>query len=79
MDQAIEKCSSDTMCTGIKDFDCDGGPFELCKMFRRSLSKAELDKNSYCAYKKTHTKGRLQNKIHNFIEDSLIFNLDDLK
>ena len=62
MDQAIEKCSSDTMCTGIKDFDCDGGPFELCKMFRTSLSNAELDKNSYCAYKKTHTSGRIENK-----------------
>ena len=59
MNEAIEKCSSDTMCIGIKDFDCDGElENELCKMFRTSLSKTELDKNSYCAYKKTHTRGR---------------------
>ena len=59
MNEAIEKCSSDTMCTGIKDFDCDGErENELCTMFRTSLSKTELEKNSYCAYKKTNTHGR---------------------
>ena len=75
MNQAIEKCSSDTFCSGILDLECDGG-FEVCKTFRTSLTMSELEKPRSCGYKKIPSDGKYLPSVSIYTYETTTFNVD---